>query len=226
MPKLFLFFFGPPGSGKGTQVDLLAAKLKLPVISPGELLRHEEEINSRLGEKVRPFIDRGKMVGDRIIEKMVIKRLAKNDAKRGAVFDGFPRTIKQHRYIIKKLKSMSGPQDKLYAVYIRVSDTEVKRRLGKRRVCDCGASYHLDYNPTKKKGICDLCGQAIRIRPDDKPEIIRQRLKLYHESSGPILKEWEKQGLLYRTDGERSIRAIHNDLARLYKTVIGGPAQK
>ncbi len=157
MSKIFLFFFGSPGSGKGTQVDLLSEFSGLPVISPGELLRHEEDAHTALGNMVKPLVDQGKMVPDEIVEKIIEKRLSKKDAKNGVLFDGFPRNIDQLHFILSKIKNITARKPKLAAIHIKVSDQEVQRRISGRRVCDCGASYHILYNPPKKTGICDIC---------------------------------------------------------------------
>jgi adenylate kinase len=220
MDKINLFFFGPPGSGKGTQVDLLGEAARLPIISPGELLRHEEDIHSAIGKKVEPLIDKGKMVPDGIVEKMIMKRLKRKDANRGILFDGFPRTLKQQHFILEKLKKISQNNSKFAAFYIKVSDREVKKRLSGRRVCDCGASYHLVYNPPKKKNICDLCGKKIYIRKDDTPKVIGGRLKYYHKSIKPILDFWKVGGKLIEIDGEKSIKAIHKEIYAKYNRVI------
>jgi len=212
MQKTYLIFFGPPGSGKGTQVDLLAKKLKLPVVCPGELFRHEIEINSDIGKKVKKVVESGRLVSELITEKLVNNRLKKNDAKKGAIFDGFPRRRKQLNFLINKLKEIATSEDKIYAILVDVSDKEVKLRLGGRRVCDCGAAYHLQYNPPKKDEVCDLCGKKLSTRSDDKPEVITDRLKLYHKQTKPLLDYWQKSGKLIKINGEQSIRDVAEEI--------------
>ncbi|MDP3042844.1 MAG: nucleoside monophosphate kinase [bacterium] len=219
--KTFLIFFGPPGSGKGTQADMLAKKLNLPVVSPGELLRHEEDSNTAIGRKIKPIIDSGKLVPDEIIEKIILKCFKRFDARAGIVFDGYPRKRAQLDFLIKKLEKIAGKpacrqgrQDYVRAILINVSDKEVKRRLGGRRVCDCGAAYHLIYNPPKKSGLCDLCGKKLYIRYDDKPKLIADRLKLYHQKIKPLLDYFEKSDKLIEIDGEQNINQVQNNIIK------------
>jgi adenylate kinase len=217
MNKKYLIFFGPPGSGKGTQVDILAAGLRLPVISPGELLRHEEEIRSKLGLKVRGLIDNGKMVPDQIIEHIIDLRLKRKDAKNGAVFDGYPRRMTQLRNLIKRLKRLAVPKDFVYAVYIHVRDSEVKKRITNRRVCDCGASYHLTINPPKAKNKCDLCGRKLKTRPDDKPKVVSDRLKDYHANIKPLVGYFNRHHELLNINGEQNIKKVQGDILKELK---------
>jgi adenylate kinase len=210
--KIFIIFFGPPGSGKGTQVDMLAEHMNLPVISTGELLRHEEEIGSVIGREVRNLVDNGKMVPDETIELLIDRRLGQPDAQGGAVFDGYPRRIEQQRKLLERLDALTKPSDMVLAVLINVSDETVEERLSGRRVCDCGASYHIKYNPTKVPGICDVCGKEIETRADDKPEIIKQRLEYYHEHIKPLLDHWSEIGALITINGEQDIEIIKNEL--------------
>jgi adenylate kinase len=220
MKKIFIFFFGPPGSGKGTQVDVLAAKFYLPVISPGELLRHEEEVGSKIGKIVKPLIDNGKMVDDHIVEQMINSRLRKKDAKRGALFDGFPRDLQQHEFIVDKLRSLVAAEDKVFAVLLNVSDREVRHRISGRRVCDCGASYHIAYKPPKIKDRCDLCGNVLTIRKDDRLSVINKRLKHYHLNIKPLLLYWKKHNKLYKVNGERLIGEINQEIETIVKKFL------
>jgi len=215
MAKKFLFFFGPPGSGKGTQVDMLAENLNIPVISPGELLRHEEDMETELGKRIRPLIDAGKMVPDEIVEEMVEKRLEKDDAKEGAIFDGYPRDMGQLEFILDKLRSLMSEGDMVHAIHIDVEDSIIKSRLSGRRVCDCGASYHIEFNPPKSEGKCDLCGAELYVRKDDRPEVIEERLRYYHESIKPLLDYWRKIDKLTEISGNRPIDEIHEEILGL-----------
>jgi adenylate kinase len=215
--KKYIFFFGPPGSGKGTQVDMLGQYLEIPVLSPGELLRHEEEMHTKLGAKIQPLIDNGKMVPDRIVEEMVAKRLSKKDAVNGVIFDGYPRDMDQLEFICEKLRNKVKKDDLIAAFFIHVPDKEIKQRLAGRRVCDCGASYHLSYNPPKKADVCDLCGNKLEIRKDDRPAVIKDRLKYYHKSIRPLLEYWKKSGKLFKINGEKDIRDIHKEIRNIIK---------
>lgn len=217
--KTFLIFFGPPGSGKGTQADMLAKKLNLPVVSPGELLRHEEDSNTAIGRKIKPIIDSGKLVPDEIIEKIILKCFKRFDARAGIVFDGYPRKGAQLDFLMKKLEKIAGKRDYVRAILIDASDKEVKRRLGGRRVCDCGAAYHLKYNPPKKSGLCDLCGKKLSVRHDDKPALIAERLKLYHKEIKPLLDYFEKSDKLIKINGEQSIDKVRKDIINFVNAI-------
>ena len=173
MPRTILVFFGPPGSGKGTQSDLLSETTNWPAISTGELLRHEQKIGPAVGRKVKNLMSQGGMVSASLVDHLLKTRLAKPDAKKGFILDGYPRNEYQFRNLLKLIKG----DDRLYFIDFRVPDREVMTRLSGRRVCDCGASYHIMYNPPKKAGKCDLCGQTLRQRSDDRPVVIRRRLK-------------------------------------------------
>lgn len=212
MKKIIILFFGPPGSGKGTQSDILGQKLKLPVISPGELLRHEEEAKTKIGHLVAKNLANGKLVSDDIIDKMLNARLARPDAKSGFILDGYPRSKPQLELFKKKLKKISDAKDKIVAIYIAVSDKEVKARIGGRRVCDCGAAYHLKYNPPIHTGVCDLCGKRLKQREDDKPKIIKDRLKHFHKVMKPIMRYFKNNYFYIEVDGEQSIKEIEKEI--------------
>ena len=218
MKKTIIIFFGPPGSGKGTQSDMLGQKLKLPVISPGELLRYEEEKRSKLGRQVSKSLASGKLVPDGIIDKMLNTRLARTDTKRGFILDGYPRNKPQLESLKKKIKKIFNINDKLTAIYIDVSDREVKSRISGRRVCDCGAAYHLKYNPPIHSGVCDLCGKRIKQRNDDKPKIIEERLKHFHKVIKPIINYFKKQYIYIKIDGEQSIKEIEKEIIKKVKS--------
>jgi adenylate kinase len=203
--KIFLIFLGPPGSGKGTQTDMLAAKLKMPSVSPGELLRREVKNKTAVGRKIEKILASGSFVDNKIVEDLLEKRLAKKDAAKGVIFDGFPRNFAQMAYLEKKI---GGKKNKILAVYICISDREAKKRIGRRRVCACGAAYHLDYNPPRKKNVCDVCGKKIFHRSDDKPAVIAKRLKLFHKENDPIEKYFAVRKMLVKIDGERKIDEI------------------
>ncbi len=208
MPRHFFIFFGPPGSGKGTQSDMLAESLGLPVISPGELLRHEEEAGSELGRRIAPLIDAGQMVPDELVEEMVKNRLARPDAERGALLDGFPRSFEQADFF----EHLSGSGSITHAISIRVPDDIVIARIGGRRVCDCGASYHNELNPPKKAGVCDNCGRELEVRHDDRPEVLKKRLETYHASIEPLASRWKERGRLLEIDGTLTVGEVHEKI--------------
>jgi adenylate kinase len=217
--KKIIIFFGPPGSGKGTQADMLASDLKIAVISPGELLRHEVDNKTKVGLAVEKKLAKGKLVPNKLIEHMLDNRLAKHDTLKGFVLDGYPRCIKQLVFFKKRLKKLIR-NEKAIAIYIDVSDKEVKRRISGRRVCDCGASYHLLYNPPKIKGICDLCHKKITQRPDDKLSVLKNRLHDFHETIKPLLDYFKKYHIFIKIDGCQTIEEIKKELSNLISNNI------
>ncbi|MFA5248065.1 MAG: nucleoside monophosphate kinase [Patescibacteria group bacterium] len=212
--KMFLIFIGPPGSGKGTQTDMLAEKLEIPAVSPGELLRQEVKNKTIIGRKIEKILASGKFVENDIVEELLKKRLAKKDAKSGVIFDGFPRNFAQMSFLEKKLENSGKNKNKILVVYIHISDKEAKKRLSRRRVCFCGATYHLDYNPPKKKDICDVCGKRLMHRADDKPDVVTRRLKLFHKENDPIMKHFVKEKILVKINGEQTIDKIQKDILK------------
>lgn len=214
MPRTILVFIGPPGSGKGTQSDMLSELTDLPAISTGELLRHEQKVGSALGRKVRGLMSSGKMVSATLVDHLLKLRLSKPDTKKGFMIDGYPRNEYQFRNLLKLIKG----DDRLYFIDFQVPDREVITRLSGRRICDCGASYHIMYNPPKTAGKCDLCGHSLRQRTDDKPGVIRTRLKEYHSSIKPLLEKASGRGSIIIVDGERSIATINQELKNKLKS--------
>lgn len=210
MSRTILVFFGPPGSGKGTQSELLSEAVSLPAISTGELLRHEQKIGSAVGRRARGLMSKGGLVSVGLVDHLLKDRLKKADAKRGFILDGYPRNESQFKNFLKLIKA----DDSLYFIEMQVPDREVVVRLSGRRVCDCGASYHTMYDPPLKKDICDLCGRRLHPRPDDMPAVIRKRLKEYHHSIRPLLQKASGRGSLIFVDGERSIKSIFGDLKK------------
>lgn len=215
--NFFLIIFGPQGSGKGTQADLLAEKLKIPVICPGELLRHEVEVNSAIGREVKPIIDAGVLVPDHITEGLINKMLNSGRAKKGAIFDGVPRRKSQQTFLIKELHKRAGEQGVILAILINASSQEVRRRIGGRRECDCGEVYHLVYNPPRVAAKCDKCGKKLHIREDDKPAAINRRLSIYHKDTEPLLAFWRKSGKLIEVNGEQSIKTVAREINKELK---------
>jgi adenylate kinase len=214
MARKFLIFFGPPGSGKGTQAKMLGEKMKLIGISTGALLRNEVSLKTELGKLVEPIVSNGGLVDDEIVTKILEKRLKAEDAVDGAIFDGYPRNIRQQTLLLDLLKKIGidVQKDEVFAVLINVEDREVKKRILFRRSCVCGAIFHLEYNPPQKDGICDKCGGNLFHRQDDKEEVIAARLKIYHQEIGPILDFWEKAGKLIKIDGEKSPDNVFGEL--------------
>jgi len=216
--KPVIIFFGPAGSGKGTQADLIAEKTGWHKITVGELLREEISLNTSLGKQANRYLLKGILVPDILINKLLLQHLQKFKSTKGLIFDGYPRSrsqLKNLLVILKKLVNKNkniNPADNLFGIFLNVSDKEVRQRLGGRRSCSCGAVYHLKYNPPKKDEVCDLCGGKIEIRTDDKPKAIAARLKVFHRQVKPILGYFRKNGKLITINGEQSIAKIHRGI--------------
>lgn len=213
MNRKTFIFFGPPGSGKGTQANLLGNDLKIPTISLGKLLRQEKQGQTDLGKKIEEYLDNGRLVPDEIVGEVIRERLGMDDVKSGFILDGYPRTKSQLEYLKSILQDSNG----IYFVFIDVGDEEIKKRLGGRRNCSCGATYHLVFNPPKEEGICDDCKKELRMRGDDKPEIIKHRLELYHEETAPVIQGLEGLGNIIHINGEKGIEEIQNEIKEQIK---------
>ncbi len=229
MGKIIIIFFGPPGSGKGTQAEMLANQTGWKKISTGDLFRAEIAVGTKLGKSVEKYLKSGKLVPDKLAAGLVEKSLKQKAV--GFIFDGFPRNRKQLNELLVIFKKLLKKNDQVYALAVAVSDHEVKQRLGQRRMCACGKVYHLTYNPPINQGACDICGGKLFTRNDDKPKVIAHRLKVYHQEGEPMLDYWQKRGLpheipdsnrdrqsrisrgkLIKINGEQAIRKIHDDI--------------
>jgi len=212
--KMILLFFGPPGSGKGTQAKMISEELSIPVVSTGEMMRQEVKSKTLIGKEIEDMLATGKLASDDITEKLLDQRLSKKDAKNGYILDGFPRNSHQLKLAIKRFKESVNNNDKLFAIYIKVSDKEVINRLGGRRVCICGETYHLKFNPPKNKNFCNKCGEKLFQRNDDKPKVIKERLKVYYKGVGPIIKYFKKSNQLIEINGEQKIPKVQKDILK------------
>jgi len=200
---LKLILLGPPGSGKGTQAELLVQRLNIPAISTGNILREAINSGKELGAKAKRYIDAGKLVPDEVMVGIVRERLSEADCANGFILDGFPRTVAQ----AAALESMGVEIDA--AVSLELSDDVIEKRMTGRRVClSCGATYHIDNKPPLSEGVCDQCGQPIVQRSDDQPDTVRKRLSVYHESTEPVKGFYEKAGLLKLIVANGSIESI------------------
>ncbi|MCI8438922.1 MAG: adenylate kinase [Oscillospiraceae bacterium] len=186
-----LILLGAPGAGKGTQAEVLCRKLGIPSISTGNILRAAIKNGTPTGLKAKSYIDAGALVPDEVIIGIVDERLAQDDCKNGYILDGVPRTIAQAEALEKAGITFDA------VVSIEISEEEILRRMSGRRVCGaCGASYNVDFVPPRVEGICDSCGGKLIQRKDDTPETVRERLKVYHTETEPLVDFYANRGLL------------------------------
>jgi adenylate kinase len=195
-----LVLFGPPGAGKGTQARMLGKRCGIPQVASGDLLRAAVRDGSALGEEARRYMDRGELVPDELVVKLIEERLAQPDAKAGFILDGFPRSVSQAEVLSGVLGRDSIGIDKVVAVM--VPDDEIVRRITGRRTCrKCGAMYHALFDPPKCAGVCDQCGGELYQREDDSEQTVRNRLKVYNESTRPLLEYYGRRQLIAEIDG-------------------------
>ena len=195
-----LSLLGPPGSGKGTQGDVLRARLGIPHISSGDLLRDAVARGTELGKSAKAYMDKGELVPDELVLGMIRERLAADDARGGWMLDGFPRTVAQAHGLDGLLGANGAGLE--HVVSLRVPKDDVVARLGGRRNCSkCGRLYHVRFQPPKKEGVCDVCGGALVTRKDDEEGTIRARLDVYERQTAPLLDFYRSRGLLREIDG-------------------------
>ena len=203
MSELNLVLLGPPGSGKGTQGERLQEDFHLPYYATGDILRAAVRDETELGREAKEYMDRGDLVPDEVIVGVIGERIAQHEAADGFILDGFPRTTPQAEALDSKMGELG--RELTAALLIDVTDDEVVRRLGGRRTCvKNGHVFHVEFDPPKNEGICDVCGARLEIRDDDKPEVIRHRLEQYHSKTEPLISRYEEAGILRRIDGSLS----------------------
>lgn len=205
--RLYIVFLGVPGAGKGTQARIVSEALGIPQISTGDLFRFHLKNETELGKLVKSYYDRGDLVPDEVTLRMVEERLGRDDCRKGALFDGFPRNLSQATALDKLVDPFGGISR---VPLITLDDEEAMRRITGRRVCrTCGAVYHVEFNPPKVEGICDLDGGELYQRDDDKPETVRNRLYVYYKQTSPLVGYYYAKGLLVEVDGSLPIDQVN-----------------
>ena len=211
-----IIMLGAPGAGKGTQAKKIAAKYNIPHISTGDIFRANIKNGTELGKKAKTYMDQGLLVPDELVVDLVVDRVKQDDCVNGYVLDGFPRTIPQAEALDKALNAIGEKMD--YAIDVDVPDENIVHRMSGRRACvGCGATYHLEYAPTKTEGICDACGKELILRDDDKPETVKKRLGVYHEQTQPLIDYYTNAGILRTVDGTIDI----NDVFQAIVDILG-----
>ena len=195
-----VILLGAPGAGKGTQAEVISARLGIPTISTGNMLRAAVKEGTEYGLKAKAAMDSGALVSDDIVIGILKDRIAQDDCKKGFILDGFPRTVPQ----AEALDAMGVKIDKV--IELAVDEELIKKRLTGRRVClKCGATYHVTNKAPKVEGVCDVCGEPLAIRKDDEPATVIDRLKTYHEKTAPLKDYYEAQGKLATVEGTNDI---------------------
>lgn len=209
-----IIMLGAPGAGKGTQAKKIAEKCGIPHISTGDIFRANIKNGTELGKKAKTYMDQGLLVPDELVFDLVVDRIQQDDCKKGYILDGFPRTIPQAESLDKALQAIGEKMD--YAIDVEVPDENIVKRMGGRRACvGCGATYHLVYAPTKKEGICDVCGGELILRDDDKPETVQKRLGVYHEQTQPLIDYYKNQGILREVDGSVDMEDVFKEILNI-----------
>jgi adenylate kinase len=218
MPELNLVLLGPPGSGKGTQGERLQEDLRLPYYATGDILRAAVRDETELGRTAKEYMDRGDLVPDEVIVDVIAERIDSSEALDGFILDGFPRTVPQAEALDAKLEQLERAVTAV--VLIDVSDDEVVRRLGGRRTCaENGHVFHVEFNPPRQDGICDLDGSELIVRDDDKPEVIRNRLEQYHSKTEPLVDYYDRRSVLRRIAGAATPEEVAEEIRRTLATM-------
>ena len=206
-----LMLFGAPGAGKGTQAKFLIEKYDIPQISTGDILRAAIAEKTDMGMEAKKFMDEGKLVPDSTIIGIIKDRLAQDDCKKGFILDGFPRTIAQAEALKELMANMGISLDKV--ISLNVPDELIVGRITGRRVCgSCGASFHVEFNPSKEEGKCDYCGGELITRKDDNAQTVKSRLESYHAQTAPLIDFYTDMGVFVELDGTKDVKDVTSDM--------------
>ncbi len=209
---IFLIFLGPPMSGKGTQSVRLSQALGIPQISTGDLFRGNIKNQTKLGLEAKMYIDRGDLVPDEVTIGMVTERLKREDCQKGALLDGFPRTIAQAEALDRILLELGV--NLTVVLSVQVPEEVLVERANGRRICrSCGRNYNLKFNPPNRKDICDFDEGELYQREDDKPVTVLQRLAVYQVQTSPLIEFYRSRGILKEVNGDQSIEDVGKDIA-------------
>jgi len=211
-----IIMLGAPGAGKGTQAKMIAEKCGIPHISTGDIFRANIKNGTELGAKAKEYMDKGLLVPDELVCDLVVDRIQQADCEKGYILDGFPRTIPQAEALENALNAIEQKLD--YAIDIDVPDENIINRMSGRRACvGCGATYHVLFNPTKVEGKCDVCGESLILRDDDKPETVKKRLDVYHTQTQPLIDFYTERKVLVEVDGTQSMDKVFDDIMKILR---------
>ena len=218
MSELNLILFGPPGAGKGTQAARLQEDFRLPYVATGDILRAAVKDGTELGLKAKGFMDAGELVPDELVIDLIVDRIGADDARDGFILDGFPRTRAQADALSKAFDDLGR---RITAVLLfDVPDEDLVRRISGRRVSvKTGRVYHVESDPPKHEGRCDVDGSRLVQRDDDKPEVVTKRLEVYHAETEPLVSYYDERGLLRRIDGTRPPTEVHDHVRAVLATL-------
>ena len=218
MSELNLILFGPPGAGKGTQAARLQEDFRLPYVATGDILRAAVKDGTELGVAAKRYMDAGELVPDELVIDLIVDRIGVDDARDGFILDGFPRTRAQADALGRAFDELDR---RITAVLlIDVPDEDLVRRISGRRVSvKTGRPYHVESDPPKHEGRCDVDGSRLVQRDDDKPEVVEKRLKVYHDETEPLVEYYDERGLLRRVDGTRSPTEVHDHIRAVLATL-------
>jgi len=215
-----VIFLGPPGSGKGTQAKVLAAHYGIPHLSTGDMLREHVDKGTPLGLKAKPIMERGELVPDSLVLKMVAERIERPDCSHGFVFDGFPRTVTQAKYLGELLKRQGFKQP--FVIHLVIGTSVLLRRLTGRRTCKVGGEiYNIYDRPPKVEGICDTDGGELVHRPDDREDVIGPRLHAYEKQTAPLVTYYRRLGFLHDIDANKSVEEVEQEIRQAVAGIRG-----
>jgi len=208
---MLIILLGPPGAGKGTQAERIVRDNNLVYIATGDILRQAVKTETPLGRKARNYMDQGQLVPDELVVEIVKDRLTNFDCLKGALLDGFPRTVSQAVFLEQVLPDIKQQVDLVLS--LEVAEEELIERLTGRRVCsDCGATYHLKFKPPQVRNVCDQCGGDLYQRDDDSLETVKERLQVYREQTEPLIAFYTEKELLCRIDGNQEIEQVYQQI--------------
>ncbi len=209
-----IIMLGAPGAGKGTQAKMIAEKYGVPHVSTGDIFRSNIKGGTELGKLAKSYMDQGQLVPDDVTIQMLLDRISQDDCAKGYILDGFPRTIPQAESLTKALDDRREMID--YAIDVDVPDEAIVNRMSGRRACvGCGATYHIVYNAPKTENICDVCGEKLILRDDDRPETVQKRLSVYHEQTQPLIDYYNNEGILVSVDGTKDLKDVFADIVAM-----------